>query len=67
MKIPGNQPIFCLRPIQKQLHLGIPDRVLSNGEDGGSLDKTPVYGCNATGRLISWEIHYRPFHVNNKN
>ncbi len=22
--------------------------------------KCPLYGCNATGRLISWEIHYRP-------
>ena len=25
MKIPGNQSIFCLWPIQKNLHLGIPD------------------------------------------
>ncbi len=33
MKIPGNQSIFCLLPIQKHLHLGIPDigfRVMSN-------------------------------------
>ena len=27
MEIPGNQPIFCLWPIQKLLHLGIPNRV----------------------------------------
>ncbi len=27
LKIPGNQSIFCLWPIQKHLHLAIPDRV----------------------------------------
>ncbi len=30
MKILGNQPIFYLWPIQKLLHLGIPNRVQSN-------------------------------------
>ncbi len=24
--------------------------------------RCPLYGCNATDRLISWEIHYRTFH-----
>ena len=26
-----------------------------------SMGECPLYGCNATDRLISWEIHYRPF------
>ena len=30
MKIPGNQPTFYLWPIQKHLHLGVPERVQSN-------------------------------------
>ena len=28
MKILGNQPIFCLWPIQKHLYLGIPENPL---------------------------------------
>ncbi len=57
MEIPGNQPIFFLWPIQKLLHLGITNRAIPSIYGG----KCPLYGCNAMGRLISWEIHYRPF------
>ena len=71
MKIPGNQPIFYLWPIQKHLHLGImkPIHISSHGGTqpyrpyictSNLWGKCPLYSCNATGRLISWEIHYRP-------
>ncbi len=61
MKIPGNRPIFYLWPIQKLLHLGIPNRVPNTrGHTSNLWGKCPLYGGNATGRLISWEIHYRP-------
>ncbi len=34
----------------------------STGHTSNLWQKCPLYkGCNATGRPISWEIHYRPF------
>ncbi len=30
------------------------------GHTSNLWGKCPLYGCNAMGRLISWEIHYKP-------
>ncbi len=60
MKIPGNQPIFYLWPIQKLLHLGIPNRIYMYNNTSNLWGKYPLKGGNGTSRLISWEIHYRP-------
>ncbi len=40
----------------------IPDRVWSNVQlhTSNLWGKCPLYGCNATDRLIYWEIHYQP-------
>ncbi len=35
----------------------------TKGHTSNLLGKCPLYGGNATGRLISWEIHYRPLHT----
>ncbi len=37
MKIPDNQPIFYLWPIQKLLHFGIPDRAIPAIYGGSAL------------------------------
>ncbi len=60
MKIPGNQPIFYLWPIQSVF----PESRLGHGGTQPyrpyqkCMGKCPLYGCNATGGLIFWEIHY---------
>ncbi len=33
----------------------------TKGHTSNLWGKCPLYGGNTTGRLISWEIHYRPF------
>ncbi len=46
--------------IQKLLHFRIPDRVQSevlNPHTSNLWGMCPLYGCNVTGRPISWEIH----------
>ena len=72
----SNQPIFYLWSIQKFLHLGIIGfrvkcptpwvgkmlTTVTKGHTSNLWRKYPLYRGNATGRLISWEINYRPLH-----
>ncbi len=54
MKIPGNRPIFYLWPIQKPLHLGIPNRYPMTNR--GHTSNHVIYGVSALYMIVMQRV-----------